>query len=122
KISVKLSRNGRLDLSVLKNETVSEKIRKILRKLSGHKSRLKAIPLKLLIRIAKPGRGFHTGGTFPMTQDPQCFQTDVLGRPTGFHRIHLVDATVFPDIPSGPITLTVMANAYRIGNEHDSLA
>jgi choline dehydrogenase-like flavoprotein len=54
-----------------------------------------------------------------MRKKPRVFETDVLGRPNGFRRIHVVDATIFPDIPSGPITLTVMANAYRIGTDHD---
>jgi choline dehydrogenase-like flavoprotein len=119
RISIKLSRNGKLGLSVIQNETVSQTVRKILRKLRRHKSHLKAIPVSPLVKIAKPGRGFHAGGTFPMRENPQRFQTDVLGRPHGFRRIHAVDATIFPDIPSGPITLTAMANAYRIGNDHD---
>ena len=122
KIAIKLSRNGLLGLSVIQNETVCQTVRNIVRKLGRHKKHLRAVPVPALVTIAKPGRGFHSGGTFPMRNNPQGFQTDVLGRPHGFRRIHAVDATVFPDIPSGPITLTVMANAYRIGSEHDSRA
>jgi choline dehydrogenase-like flavoprotein len=32
-------------------------------------------------------------------------------------RTHVVDSTIFPSIPAPTITLTVMANAYRIGQE-----
>jgi choline dehydrogenase-like flavoprotein len=119
KILVKLKQNGRLDLSIVENETAPRMIRKILKKLNRHKNGLKILALGPLVKIPKPGRGFHTGGTFPMKKNPQVFETDVLGRPYGFRRIHAVDATIFPDIPSGPITLTVMANAYRIGSNHD---
>ena len=42
------------------------------------------------------------------------FESDVLGRPHGLSRIHLVDSTTFPTIPSTTITFTVMANAHRI--------
>jgi choline dehydrogenase-like flavoprotein len=38
----------------------------------------------------------------------------VLGRPAGWRRIHLVDASVFPTIPATTITYTAMANAHRI--------
>jgi choline dehydrogenase-like flavoprotein len=51
-----------------------------------------------------------------MRAEPGRFETDRWGRPTGFDRVHVVDATVFPSIPSGPITFSVMANAHRIAS------
>ena len=42
--------------------------------------------------------------------------TDHLGRLYGFKNIHIVDASVFPSIPSATITYSIMANAYRIGH------
>ncbi|MYF29018.1 MAG: hypothetical protein F4169_09175, partial [Gammaproteobacteria bacterium] len=57
------------------------------------------------------------GGGFPMRQDPGRLETDPLGRPKGFQRVHLVDASVFPSIAGTPITFTVMANAHRIASE-----
>jgi choline dehydrogenase-like flavoprotein len=44
-------------------------------------------------------------------------ESDRQGRPYGFERVHLVDASVFPSLPATTITLTVMANAHRIGSE-----
>jgi len=44
-----------------------------------------------------------------------AFETDTSGRPAGWRRVHAVDATVLPSIPATTITLTVMANAHRIG-------
>jgi choline dehydrogenase-like flavoprotein len=71
--------------------------------------------------IGAPGRGFHTGGTFPMCEDPGSFECDVFGRPGGWRRVHAVDATVLPSIPATTITFTVMANAHRIGWESGEL-
>lgn len=61
-----------------------------------------------------PGSSFHTGGTFPMAAEPGPGETDILGRPPGAGRIHLVDSSVMPAIPASTITFPVMANAHRI--------
>jgi len=63
-----------------------------------------------------PGQGFHSGGSFPMSKSPGLEESDKLGRP-GFKHIHLVDSSVFPTIPATTITLSEMANAYRIAWE-----
>jgi choline dehydrogenase-like flavoprotein len=49
-----------------------------------------------------------------MRENPQVLETDVLGRPAGLRRVHLVDASVFPSIPATTITFSAMANAHRI--------
>jgi choline dehydrogenase-like flavoprotein len=77
----------------------------------------RATPLSPSLRIGEPGRGFHTGGTFPMRDKPGEFESDRLGRPPAFERVHLVDASVFPSLPATTITLSVMANAHRIATE-----
>ena len=68
------------------------------------------------VHIAAPGRGFHTGGTFPMSARPADGQTNLAGCLPAWRRIHLVDASVFPTIPSSTITYSVMANAHRIAS------
>jgi len=68
------------------------------------------------MEVGAPGRGYHTGGSFPMRDRPGPFESDRWGRPQGFERVHVVDASVFPSIPAGPITFSVMANAHRIGS------
>ena len=50
-----------------------------------------------------------------MRSNPGAFEADLLGRPSGFSNVHLVDASVFPSLPATTITLSVMANAHRIG-------
>jgi choline dehydrogenase-like flavoprotein len=52
-----------------------------------------------------------------MKRSPAELETDTNGRLYGFKNVYLVDATTFPSIPSTTITLTAMANAYRIGQQ-----
>jgi len=72
--------------------------------------------LPLLGRISDVGQGYHSGGTMPMSKDPIDAQSDIFGRPFSLSRVHVVDSSILPTIPSGTITLTVMANSYRIAN------
>ena len=51
-----------------------------------------------------------------MRANPGAFESDVLGRPAGFQRVHAVDSTVLPSIPATTVTFTVMANAHRIAS------
>ena len=84
--------------------------------LENHKY-LRAFPLFFLTRNSKIGHGNHYGGTFPMKKNPKRLESDLLGRVTGWKQVHIVDSSTFPSIPSGPITLSIMANAYRISQE-----
>lgn len=90
-------------------------IRKVLRKLLRHGRQLGAFPIIPMLQVTQPGRGIHSGGAFPMSSHPGALETDTLGRPSGWRRLHAVDATVFPSIPATTITFSVMANAHRIG-------
>jgi choline dehydrogenase-like flavoprotein len=92
-------------------------VRRVVRKLLGQSLRLGALPLPMLLQMGKPGRSFHAGGSFPMRAKPGALETDANGRPAGWRWVHAVDATVLPSIPATTITLTVMANAHRIGWE-----
>jgi choline dehydrogenase-like flavoprotein len=79
---------------------------------------LRAVPLSPLLRVWEPGRGIHVGGSFPMDERPSGLQADLLGRPAGLRRVHLVDSSVFPSVPPTTITFTAMANAQRIAAGH----
>ena len=67
-----------------------------------------------LLQQGLPGDGNHIGGTFPMSSHPGPQETDVYGRPYGFDRVHVVDASVLPSLSATTITYTAMANASRI--------
>lgn len=89
--------------------------KRLARVLLRHSSRLGLFPLLPLVEYGLPGQGFHSGGSFPMSEDPGETESDVLGRP-GYENIHVVDSTVLPGIAGTTITLTEMANAYRIAD------
>jgi choline dehydrogenase-like flavoprotein len=104
-----------LDLASEKNPLTLPALSALRRRLWADRGSMKAFPLSPALRAGEPGRGFHTGGTFPMRLNPNAFEVDLLGRPHGFSQLHLVDASVFPSLPATTITLSVMANAHRIG-------
>ncbi|HEX4145208.1 MAG TPA: GMC oxidoreductase [Pirellulales bacterium] len=111
---------GRLRLTPRLNPRTRGVLKKLVRKLRSSRSLLRALPLRPLMKVGEPGRGFHSGGTLPMSASPGPFETDVLGRPHGFERVHIVDSSVFPTINASTITLTAMANAHRIASAHDA--
>jgi choline dehydrogenase-like flavoprotein len=92
------------------NRHLTEK--KLKRKLRLLKRLTGFFPLPFYKDNNLPGSSMHSGASFPMGKT-----SDLLGRPDGFRRLHIVDASVLPDIPSGSFTFTVMANAYRIAEE-----
>jgi choline dehydrogenase-like flavoprotein len=78
--------------------------------------RLCLFGLPSLCRTLAPGSSFHYAGTLPMTERPRGpYETDALGRPAGVGRVHVVDASVFPRLPSKNHSFTMMANAHRVG-------
>lgn len=94
-------------------------LRRVMLRLIRHVRDFRALPAWPVLQVAAPGRGFHCGGTFPMRESPGPFESDRLGRPHGFERVHVVDASVFPSMPATTITLSVMANAHRIASACD---
>ncbi|MGI5175833.1 GMC oxidoreductase [Dactylosporangium sp. CA-152071] len=114
-IGLTLRRDGVLDLQGRRSPRTRGVLRRLVAKLRRHRSLIRAVPLGAAMKLGEPGRGFHCGGTLPMRRQPGELETDPLGRPAGFERVHLVDSSVFPTITASTITLTVMANAYRIG-------
>lgn len=90
-------------------------LKKIKKLINQHAFFLGLIPLQAKMSLI--GSGNHYGSSFPMKINPQApNETDLFGRPLNLKRVHLVDASIFPSIPAQSITLTVMANAYRIAN------
>ena len=68
------------------------------------------IPFASILKLS--GSGVHTGSSFAIGRN-----TNSLGQVNQEVNIHIVDASVLPDIPAGPITYSVMANAARIVRE-----
>lgn len=108
---------GKLVLEVHPEASAKRTVRKVVSKLQKNRRHFKATPIPR-VKIGAPGTGNHSGGSFPMRHRPSEFETDVLGRPCGFEKVHVVDSTVFPSVPATTISLTIMANAHRIASAH----
>lgn len=105
----------RLEVRARVDPRAAISVKRVARALARRWRSLGAIPVTPLMTVAEPGRSFHCGGTFPMSNSSGRHQSDLLGRTGGWERIHAVDSTVFPSVPATTITLTAMANAHRIG-------
>lgn len=104
-----------LQLDARINPKTRTTVKRVLLELLRQSRKIGGVVLPPMLQLAEPGRGFHSGGSFPMRINPKPFESDLLGRPHGWSRVHIVDASVLPAIPSTTITLPVMANAHRIG-------
>ena len=119
-ITMTLKRDGEKDflqLDARPDDATRHTVKKVLRELLSQTRRLGGMVVPPMLQLAEPGRGFHCGGSIPMRESPKPFESDRLGRPQGWSRVHAVDASVLPSIPATTITFSVMANAHRIGWE-----
>jgi ferredoxin len=72
-------------------------------------------PVLAALRMSPGGKSYHWGGTFPHASSPtSAASSDSLGRVAPWRRIHLVDSSVFPNVPATTFAMTLMANAHRI--------
>lgn len=111
--------DGKLVLRRQENPAAARSVKAIARMLARNRRSLGFAPIRPMLKVGDLGQGAHIGGTFPMREAPGPFESDLAGRPHGggrIHpRIHLVDGSVLPSIPATTVTLSIMANAYRIG-------
>lgn len=114
KINMKLDEFGNVSLDLINGsgERLRKEVKRISRTYRNKLSRFGLIPLTFLTQVASTGQGVHYGGWLPMGSG-----ADRLGQPGNYLGIHVVDSSVFPSIPAGPITFTIMANAVRIVEE-----
>lgn len=65
--------------------------------------------------MGRPGSDIHYAASFPMRHRPVAGQTDPWGQVCGAQGLHIVDGASLSSLPAKPHTLTIMANADRIG-------
>jgi len=65
--------------------------------------------------VGRPGGDIHYAGTLPMRKSPKPGETSELGEVSGLKGIYVVDGACLPVLPGKSHTLTIMANADRIG-------
>ncbi len=92
----------------------AERVRRLVRHLAASGRLLGMFPIPGLVQIGRPGKSNHVGGSLPMRHSPSELETDTLGRLPNWNRVHVVDAAIFPSLPATTVTISVMANAYRI--------
>lgn len=68
----------------------------------------------MVSRSLGPGWGYHWVGTLPMREKPGVFETHTDGKLWDSGRVHVVDGSVLPSLPSKNHSFTILANAYRI--------
>lgn len=107
----------KIHLTAKPNSLTAPLLKRLHQKVLSLRQSFGGVPLTFMSHRAAPGKSYHLGGSFPMSRSPSRFQTDLLGRPSGMKRVHIVDSSVFPTVPATNNTLTAMANAYRIGVE-----
>lgn len=115
KVELHLEPNGHLATKVIENPETDAVLRRAGTAIGRGLRAAGLHPLAFALRSNPVGSSFHAGSTVPMAKDPDEAQADILGRPRGLSRVHIVDASVLPSIPATTITLSVMANAHRIG-------
>jgi hypothetical protein len=74
-------------------------------------------PVAPMITLSAAAKSYHFGASFPHRPTRSARTTDRTGRLSAWDRIHLVDASVFSEVPATTFTLTIMANAHRIASE-----
>jgi hypothetical protein len=91
--------------------------RQIAKELFHNRGIMRAIPIVTQLRFELPGGGYHSGGIFPMRKIADPLHTDRWGSMTSLRGVHIIDASILPEVPSGTMAFTVMANAHRIASE-----
>jgi choline dehydrogenase-like flavoprotein len=66
-------------------------------------------------QVTSPGEDIHYAGTLPMKKEPKPHETTSAGEVAGLPGVYVVDGAVLTSLPAKSHTLTIMANADRIG-------
>lgn len=78
---------------------------------------LGAVLLPGSFTVGRPGGDIHYAGTLPMREAPSLGETSPRGEVEGLDGIFVVDGACLPTLTEKSHTLTIMANADRIGRQ-----
>lgn len=85
------------------------------KKLRSAYRRMGSILLPGSFTVGLPGSDIHYASTLPMQESPALGETSKFGEVEGLNGIFVVDGACLPTLPEKSHTLTIMANADRIG-------
>jgi hypothetical protein len=110
-----LIKDGSLIVSGAYSDDVASLMTEANRKLRRSYAILGAVLLPGSFSVGTPGGDIHYAGTLPMRKEPKMGETNSLGEARGLEGIYVVDGACLPSLPAKSHTLTIMANADRIG-------
>ncbi|WP_409298262.1 FAD-binding protein [Pseudomonas sp. KCJK8993] len=96
-------------------EEVAALMKEAERLLRSSFRRLGAVLIPSSFKVGLPGADIHYAASLPMHVEPVVGQTDRYGELAGASGIHVVDGASLSALPAKSHTLTIMANADRIG-------
>ena len=112
---VKLSGDGSLVVSGRFDDRVRPLMDEAQKKLRKAYLSMGAILLPGSFTVGTAGGDIHYAGTLPMRDEPVTGETSSIGEVKGLNGVYVVDAACLPILPAKSHTLTIMANADRIG-------
>lgn len=110
-----LNSDGELIINGGYSERVPGLMADAARRLRKSYWRLGAFLLPMSFTIGRPGGDIHYSGTLPMRLKPVLGETNAQGELAGLAGVHVVDGACLPMLSEKSHTLTIMANADRIG-------
>lgn len=113
--SLALAADGSLRVSGGYLPTVAPLMEAAERRLRRSFARLGALLLPTSFQAGRPGSDLHYASSLPMRREPGPGETDATGLLFGTNGIHVVDGASLSALSEKSLTLTVMANADRIG-------
>lgn len=115
KARVSLKGDGSLMVSGTYSDSVAPLMNEARKKLSKAYWSIGALLLPGSYTVGLPGGDIHYAGTLPMRDKPVLGETSSLGEVKGNDGVYVVDGACLPALPAKSHTLTIMANADRIG-------
>lgn len=111
----KLKKDGSLFVTGGYNESVPQIMAEAAKQLRKSYWQLGALMLPGSFTIGRAGGDIHYSGTLPMRENPSVGETSSIGELQGLVGVHVVDGACLPSLSEKSHTLTLMANADRIG-------
>lgn len=119
--SLQLNGEDQLVVRGTYHDTVADLMRQARRLLGRSFRRLSALLVPTSFILGHAGSDVHYAATMPMRHFPKRGETDRWGELQGAPGIHLIDGSSLTFLPAKSHTLTIMANADRIGRHTASL-
>lgn len=113
KLSVNL--NGVLNVTGGIDKSVSSLMKKLENVLRKNYWKMGAVLIPGSFKLGSPGSDIHYSSTLPMRTKPKFGETNVNGELFGLNHVYIIDGACLTSLSEKSHTLTIMANADRIG-------